>query len=148
MTYLLRERLWSLKEKVTELKGQLWTTNEKASSNEDVDLSLDPTSEFVSALCRHWTVLSRCLSDSYWKIDFIRLQIQYLGISVVDPEYRYSGHFNCIILFVVDILPLYAINLDVVTLFADSSFTFLAILNMWLYDVFYQFEWMSIFLFL
>ena len=43
-------------------------------------------------------------------------------------------HF--IILF-VGILPFYAINLGVVSLFADSPFTFLA---MNIYDVFYRFE--------
>jgi len=36
----------------------------------------------------------------------------------------------------VGIMPLYTINLDAVSLFADSSFTFLAVLN----DVIYQFE--------
>jgi hypothetical protein len=36
----------------------------------------------------------------------------------------------------VGIMPLYAINLDAVSLFADSSFTFLAVLN----DVISQFE--------
>jgi hypothetical protein len=32
---------------------------------------------------------------------------------------RYPGDFSFIILFVVDILSLYAINLDIVSLFAD-----------------------------
>ena len=36
----------------------------------------------------------------------------------------------------VGIMPLYAINLNVVSLFADSSFTFLAVLN----DVIFRFE--------
>jgi len=36
----------------------------------------------------------------------------------------------------VGIMPLYAINLDVVSLFADLSFTFLVVLN----DVLYRFE--------
>jgi len=36
----------------------------------------------------------------------------------------------------VGIMPLYAINLDVVSLFADPSFTFLAVLN----DVISRFE--------
>jgi len=36
----------------------------------------------------------------------------------------------------VGIMPLYAINLDAVSLFADSSFTFLAMLN----DAIPQFE--------
>jgi len=38
----------------------------------------------------------------------------------------------------------YAINFDVVNLFADSSFTFVAMLN----DVLHQFEWINIILFL
>jgi len=40
----------------------------------------------------------------------------------------------------VGIMPLYAINLYVISLFTDSSFTILAILN----DVLYQFEWIQI----
>ena len=57
--------------------------------------------------------------------------------------HRYSGHFNFIIYFCRH-MPLYAINLDAVSLFADSYFTFLAVLN----DVISQFEWMNIILFL
>jgi len=44
----------------------------------------------------------------------------------------------------VGIMSLYAINLEAVSLFAGSSFTFLAVLN----DVLYRFEWMNIVLFL
>ena len=36
-------------------------------------------------------------------------------------RYRYFGHFNFIIYF-VDILSLYIINLDIVSLFIDSHF--------------------------
>jgi hypothetical protein len=45
-------------------------------------------------------------------------------------------------------LPLYAINSDAVGLFADSSFTFLAKLNMWLYLMYSVDlnEWMSFYL--
>jgi len=50
-----------------------------------------------------------------------------------------SGDLNFIILF-VGIFPLYAINLGVVSLFANSPFTFLAMLNVIVYDVLYQFE--------
>jgi hypothetical protein len=39
---------------------------------------------------------------------------------------------------------LYAINLDVVSLFVDSPFTFLA---MFVSDVLYRFEWMNRFIF-
>ncbi|AES81158.1 transmembrane protein, putative [Medicago truncatula] len=51
-------------------------------------------------------------------------------------KHGYFGDLSFIILFVC-ILPLYAINLDVVSLFADSPFTFLA---MFVFDVLYQFE--------
>jgi hypothetical protein len=45
-------------------------------------------------------------------------------------KHEYSGDFNIIILFIVGIMLLYAINSDAVSLFVDSSFTFLAKLNM------------------
>jgi hypothetical protein len=52
-----------------------------------------------------------------------------------------SGDFNFIILFVVGILPLYVINFDVVSLFADSSFTFLENVEyVIIFNVFDQFE--------
>jgi hypothetical protein len=54
--------------------------------------------------------------------------------------HRYSSYFNVIILFVVGILPLYAINLNDVSMFTDLSFIFLVILNMWLYDVLHPFN--------
>jgi len=38
----------------------------------------------------------------------------------------------------------YAINMDVVSLFIDSSFLFLANLDLYCIDVLYQFEWMDI----
>jgi len=48
----------------------------------------------------------------------------------------YFGDLDFIILF-VGILPMYAINLDVVSLFTDSPFTFLA---MFVFDVLYRYE--------
>jgi len=48
----------------------------------------------------------------------------------------YFSDLDFIILF-VGILPMYVINLGVVSLFADSPFTFLA---MFVSDVFYRFE--------
>ncbi|AES98362.1 transmembrane protein, putative [Medicago truncatula] len=44
-------------------------------------------------------------------------------------KHGYFGDLDFIILF-VDIFPLYAINLGAVSLFADSPYTFLAILIM------------------
>jgi len=51
-------------------------------------------------------------------------------------KHGYFGDLGFIILF-VGILPLYAINLGVVSLFADSPFTFLV---MFVSYVLYQFE--------
>jgi len=72
---------------------------------------------------------------SYWKISFsqsITDSINDLDVNVANPKHGYSGDFDLIRLF-VGILPLYAINLDAMSLFAVSSFTFLAILMMLLY---------------
>jgi hypothetical protein len=52
-------------------------------------------------------------------------------------KYGYSGNFNFIIVFVVGILPFYAINSDAVSLFADSSFMFLTMLNVYLYLIYF-----------
>jgi len=51
-------------------------------------------------------------------------------------RHGYSGDLDLIILL-VGILSLYAINLDVVSMFAVSSFTFLAILMMLLYLMYF-----------
>ena len=79
-------------------------------------------------LCGVWfRVLSRCLFNSYWMIDINQLQIQsMIWVSTLQiRKYGYFGGLYLIILF-VGILPLYAINLGVVSLFTNSSFTFLA----------------------
>jgi len=51
----------------------------------------------------------------------------------------YFGDLEFIILF-VGILLFYTINLGVMSLFADSPFTFLTMLNMLLYLMYSQFE--------
>jgi len=52
-----------------------------------------------------------------------------LGVNVADPE-AIDIPVTLILSYIfVGIMPLYAINLDVVSLFADLSFTFLAVLN-------------------
>ena len=86
-------------------------------------------------------VFLRCSFDSYWKIDY---SIKDLGVNVADPE-AIDIPVTLILSYIfVGIMPLYAINLDVVSLFADLSFTFLAVLNY----VISRFEWMNIILFL
>ena len=58
-------------------------------------------------------------------------------------RYEYSGDFNIVILVVfvgIGTLPFYAINMDVVSLFIDSSFLFLANLDLYCIDVLHQSE--------
>jgi len=82
----------------------------------------------------------RCSFDSYWRIDY---SIKDLGVNVADPEAMDFPVTLILSYIFVDIMSLYAINLDAVSLFTDSSFTFLAVLN----DVISRFEWMNIILF-
>ncbi|AES73541.1 transmembrane protein, putative [Medicago truncatula] len=54
-----------------------------------------------------------------------------------------SGDLNIVILVIfvgIGTLPFYVINMDVVSLFIDSSFLFLANLDLYCFDVLYQFE--------
>ncbi|AES87136.1 transmembrane protein, putative [Medicago truncatula] len=55
-------------------------------------------------------------------------------------RHEYSGDINIVIFIGIGTLPFYAINMDVVSLFTDSSFLFLANLNLYCIDVLYQFE--------
>jgi len=83
-------------------------------------------------------VLSQCSFSSYSKIYISQLQIQ-LMIWTSTLQIQKHGYFvdlDFIILF-IGILSLYAINLDVVSLFANSPFTILVI---FVFDVLYQFE--------
>jgi len=60
-------------------------------------------------------------------------------------RHEYFGDMNIVILLIfvgICTLPFYAINMDVVSLFTDSSFLFLA--NLYCIDVLHQFEWMNI----
>ena len=77
------------------------------------------------------------------KIGFSQLQIQPMiwASTLQIRRHGYFGDFNFIILFVVGILPLYAINLDAVNfvrrfilyVFSDADYVIV-------FDVFYQFK--------
>ena len=67
-----------------------------------------------------------------------------MGVNVADQEAMDIPVTLILSYIFVGIMSLYAINLDAVSLFADSSFTFLAVLN----DVISRFEWMDVILFL
>jgi len=66
----------------------------------------------------------------------IDYSIKDLGVNVADPDVMDIPVTLILSYIFVGIMSLYAINLDVVSLFADSSFTFLAVLN----DVISRFE--------
>jgi len=91
-------------------------------------------------------VLLQCSFDSYWKISFSQSQIQStIWVPTLQIlKHEYSGDLDLIIFF-VGILPLYAINLGAVSLFANSSFTFLAMLIL-MYSINLN-EWISFYLF-
>ncbi|AES80273.1 transmembrane protein, putative [Medicago truncatula] len=69
------------------------------------------------------------------------MQIQPMTLASSTLQIRrhgYSGYLNIVIFVGLCTLPFYAINMDVVSLFTDSSFLFLA--NLYYIDVLYQFE--------
>jgi len=53
-------------------------------------------------------------------------------------RHEYSEDLNIVVFVSIDTLPFYAINMDVVNLFADSFFSFLATLNMYCINVLYR----------
>jgi len=55
-------------------------------------------------------------------------------------RHEYSGDLNIVIFLGIVTLSFYVINMDVVSLFADSSFLFLVTLDLYCIDVLYQFE--------
>jgi len=58
-------------------------------------------------------------------------------------RHEYSRDMNIVILVIfvgISTLSFYAINMDVVSLFTYSSFSFLAYLDLYCIDVLYQFE--------
>jgi len=55
-------------------------------------------------------------------------------------RHEYSRDLNIVAFVGIGTLSFYAINMNDVSLFADSSFSFLATLEMYCIDVLYQFE--------
>jgi len=97
-------------------------------------------------------VLVRYLFDSGWKISFEQVQIQSMTMTLASStlqirRHEYFGNLIIVILVIfvgIYTLTFYAINMDAVSLFTDSSFLFLANLNFYCIDVLYQFKWMNI----
>ena len=106
----------------------------------------------ICAVCFWFSVLVRCLFVSGWKISFEQMQIQSMTMTLVSSKlqirrHEYSGDMNIVILVIfvgIGTLPFYAINMDVVSLFTDLSFLFLANSDLYCIDVLHQFEWMNI----
>jgi len=104
------------------------------------------------AVCFWFLILMRCLFDSGWKISFEQVQIRSMTMILTSStlqirRHEYFGDINIVILVIfvgISTLLFYAINMDVVSLFTDSSFLFLVNLNLYCIDVLYQFELMYI----
>jgi hypothetical protein len=105
---------------------------------------------WLSRLCAVYLFFRLCavFFVSGWRSRFDQVQIQSMSTLVSSTlqirRHGYSGHFNIVIFVGICNLPFYAINMDAVSLFADSSFLFLAIMNLYYIDVLFLFEWMNI----
>ncbi|AES88782.1 transmembrane protein, putative [Medicago truncatula] len=85
--------------------------------------------------------IRRYLIGSDCQISFDPVQIQSMTLASSTLQIRrhgYSGYLNIVICVGLCTLPFYAINMDVVSLFTNSSFLFLA--NLHYIDVLCQFE--------
>jgi len=101
----------------------------------------------VFVRCFLFPVLVRYLFDLSWKISFKQVQIQSMTLAsstLQIQRHEYFRDFNIVIFIGIFTLPFYAINMDVVSLFTDSSFLFLANLNLYCINVLHQFEWVNI----
>jgi hypothetical protein len=90
-------------------------------------------------------VLVRCSFVAGWKIKFGPVQIQsmtFVSSLLQIRMHGYSGHFNIVKYVGLCNMPFYAINTDAVSLFADSSFLFLAILSLYCINVLFSI-WMN-----
>jgi hypothetical protein len=101
---------------------------------------------FVRCFC--CPVFVRCSFVSGWRSRSDLVQIQSMSTLVSSTlqiwRHGYSRDFNIVIFVGICNLPFYAINMDTVSLFADLSFLFLAIMNLYYIDVLFLFEWMNI----
>ena len=91
-----------------------------------------------------------CLFDSGWNISFEQMHIQSMTLvssTLQIRRHEYFKDFNIVIFKDIDTLSFYAINMDIVILFAKSPFLFLANLNLYCINILYQFEWINIFYF-
>ena len=98
---------------------------------------------FVRRLCATFVFLVslRYLigSDCHINFDWVQIQSMTLLSSTLQiRRHGYSGNLNIVICVGICTLSFYAINMDVVSLFTNSSFLFLA--NLHYIDVLYQFE--------
>ena len=99
---------------------------------------------FVRCLCATlfvFLVSLRYLIGSDCQISFDPVQIQSMTLASSTLQIRrhgFSGDLNIVIGVDICTLPFYAINMDVVSLFTDSSFLFLT--NLHYIVVLYQFE--------
>jgi len=88
------------------------------------------------ALCFLFPIIVRCFFFySVWKISFELCRSSQL--------HKYFEDLNIVIFVGIGTLPFYVINFDGLSLFTYSSFLFLAILNLYCFNVLIQFEWID-----
>jgi len=92
-------------------------------------------------------VVVRCLFDSCWNISFEQVQIRSMTMTLASStlqirRHEYSGDLNLVIFVGTCTFPFYAINVDVVSLFTDSSFLLLANLDLYCIEINLN-EWIS-----
>ena len=111
--------------------------------------------DFPSLCSVFFISLLSAMFDSGWKVSFEQVQIRSMTMTLASSTlqiqiHKYFGDFNIVILVIfvgIGTLPFYAINMDVVSLFTNSFFSFFGNLNLYCIDVLYEFEWMNIFIF-
>jgi len=96
----------------------------------------------VRRLCATFVFLVSQVFDRFRLSDQLRSSADPINdfgiIHVADRKHGYFGYLNIVICVGICTLPFYAINMNVMSLFTDSSFLFLA--NLHYIDVFFQFE--------
>jgi hypothetical protein len=98
--------------------------------------------------CIYFPIFAWCSFVSGWRSTSNLVHIQSISTLVSSTlqvrRHGYFGHFNIVIFVGIHNLPFYAINIGFMSLFADLSFLFLEIRNLYyisMYSIIYMNEW-------
>ncbi|RHN59280.1 hypothetical protein MtrunA17_Chr4g0011531 [Medicago truncatula] len=99
--------------------------------------------KFASPWTREWILLETKLCCYGVMSCVIRMTMTFVSSTLQIWRHKYFGDMNIVILVIfisIGTLLFYAINMDIVSLFTNSSFLFLANLDLYCINVLYQFE--------